>query len=162
MFNLIVLAILLAAAVFFVWLGRRLRHVGSAFLRWPAMALCGLVALILFLVCGAAGAGLYKAASRSAPIPDLRVEVTDDAVERGRDVATGFCGSCHSRIETMTGGEDLGKHLPINLGAFISSNLTNAGVLKDWSDGQIFRAVRNGVAPKAVDSSSCRSPMQGG
>jgi cytochrome c553 len=145
MLNIIVLAIILAAALFFVWLCSRLRRVARAFLRWPGMATSGLVALILVLICGAAGAGLYKEGSRSAPIPDLRVELTDDEVQRGQDIAAGFCGSCHSRIGTMTGGEDLGKHLPINLGSFISSNLTNAGALKNWSDGEIFRAIRNGV-----------------
>ena len=148
MLNIIVLATLLVAALFFVWLSRRLRRVGSAFLRWPGMAISGLVALILFLVCGAAGAGLYKEASRSAPTPDLKVEQTEDAAQRGQDIAAGFCGSCHSRIATMTGGEDLGKHLPINLGSFIAANLTNAGAVQSWSDGEIFRAIRNGVDAK--------------
>jgi hypothetical protein len=52
---------------------------------------------------------------------------------------------CHSPTGTFTGGTDIGKHLPVYLGAFISPNLTPAGPLKQWSDGQIFRAIRNGV-----------------
>jgi mono/diheme cytochrome c family protein len=31
------------------------------------------------------------------------------------------------------------------LGAFVSANLTPAGPLKDWSDAEIFRAIRNGI-----------------
>ena len=45
----------------------------------------------------------------------------------------------------MTGGVDLGLDLPINLGKFYSVNLTPAGPLKDWTDGEIFRAIRDNV-----------------
>jgi len=40
---------------------------------------------------------------------------------------------------------DVGEDFPIPIGSFVSSNLTPAGRLKRWSDGQIFRAIRNGV-----------------
>ncbi len=39
----------------------------------------------------------------------------------------------------------MGRHLRVNMGQLIASNLTPAGALKHWSDGQIFRAIRNGV-----------------
>ena len=45
----------------------------------------------------------------------------------------------------LTGGVDLGKDFPMPLGSFVSVNLTPAGPLKDWSDGEIFRALRNGI-----------------
>ena len=45
----------------------------------------------------------------------------------------------------MTGGRDLGEHLPAPLGHFIAANLTPAGPLISWSDGQIFRAIRNSI-----------------
>jgi len=45
----------------------------------------------------------------------------------------------------MTGGRDLGEHLPMQIGHFIAANLTPAGPLNHWSDGQIFRAIRNGI-----------------
>ena len=40
---------------------------------------------------------------------------------------------------------DIGEHFPFPVGSFVSSNLTPAGRLKHWSDGEIFRAIRNGV-----------------
>src|SRR5262249_22657595 len=43
------------------------------------------------------------------------------------------------------GGEDIGKHFPIPIGSFVSSNLTPAGRLSHWTDAEIFRAIRNGV-----------------
>ena len=31
------------------------------------------------------------------------------------------------------------------LGSYLSANLTPTGSLKDWSDGEIFRVIRNGI-----------------
>ena len=39
----------------------------------------------------------------------------------------------------------MGKDLSIPIGSFVSSNLTPAGQLTHWSDGEIFRAIRNGI-----------------
>jgi cytochrome c553 len=36
---------------------------------------------------------------------------------------------------------DIGEHFPFPVGSFVSSNLTPAGRLKHWSDGEIFRAI---------------------
>jgi hypothetical protein len=57
----------------------------------------------------------------------------------------GFCSACHSETGTLTGGPDVGEHFPISVGSFIPSNLTPSGLLKHWSDGETFRAVRNAV-----------------
>jgi cytochrome c553 len=145
MLNILVLAALLAAALVFVYLNRRLQRITSTPARWLGRGLTGLVTLILLLVCGAAGAGLYKEHARAAPLPELSVEGTDEQIQRGQAIADSFCAGCHSTKGTLTGGEEIGKHLPINLGSFVSSNLTPAGALNLWSDGQIFRAVRNAV-----------------
>ena len=56
---------------------------------------------------------------------------------------------CHSPTGELPliGGVDLGQDLPLPLGSFVSVNLTPAGPLKDWSDGQIMRILREGVDP---------------
>ena len=41
---------------------------------------------------------------------------------------------------TLTGGLNFGKDFPVPIGSFVSSNLTPAGQLSHWSDGDIFRA----------------------
>jgi hypothetical protein len=48
-------------------------------------------------------------------------------------------------VATLTGGLDIGEHFPMPVGSFVSSNLTPAGRLRRWSDGEIFRAIRNSV-----------------
>ena len=146
MHNLILLAALLVGAVLFACFSLRLRQVQKISLRWLGAGLTGFIAIVLFLTCIVASVGHYKQYySRHAPVPELRVEGSDEQMQRGRAIADSFCGGCHSPIETFTGGKDIGNHLPVYLGAFKSSNLTPAGPLKQWSDGQIFRAIRNGI-----------------
>jgi mono/diheme cytochrome c family protein len=92
--------------------------------------------------------GLARAYSpRSAPVPDLKVAASPEQIARGEHLANSFCASCHSATNELplTGGVDLGKDFPMPLGSFVSANLTPGGPLKDWSDGEIFRALRNGV-----------------
>jgi len=91
-------------------------------------------------------AGLVKQHARSAPVPDLKVEATPVRIARGKAVADGFCSACHSSSGTLTGGLDIGEHFPMPVGSFVSANLTPAGRLRAWSDGEIFRAIRNSVA----------------
>jgi cytochrome c553 len=144
--DLIVFAVFIAAAILFAWLSLRLRNAKSVSLRRFGAGLTGLIAFALSLICVTAAVGLCEQRHwRSAPVPELQVEGSVAQVRRGQAIADAFCGACHSRNGTLTGGEDIGKHLPLDMGAFISSNLTAAGSLKGWSDGQIFRAIRNSV-----------------
>jgi mono/diheme cytochrome c family protein len=89
--------------------------------------------------------GLFKLHARGAPGLDLKVAVTSEQILRGQAISNGFCSGCHSTTGTLTGGLDVAKDLPVPIGSFVSSNLTPAGQLSHWSDGDIFRAIRNGV-----------------
>ena len=84
---------------------------------------------------------------RDIPIPDIQVIGTSEQIARGQHLADSFCTSCHSLTAELplTGGVNLGKDFAIPLGSFIGGNLTPAGPLASWSDGEIFRALRNGV-----------------
>jgi cytochrome c553 len=90
-------------------------------------------------------AGLAKLHARSAPVPNLKVSRTSKQIERGQALANSFCDACHSKTGLLTGGMDIAKEFPIPIGSLISSNLTPAGELNRWSDGEIFRAIRNGI-----------------
>jgi len=61
--------------------------------------------------------------------PEISVALTPENIQRGEHLANSFCTSCHSLNGKLplTGGLDLGKDFPINLGTYISSNLTPAG-----------------------------------
>jgi mono/diheme cytochrome c family protein len=112
----------------------------------------GIVSSLLTLIVALVGVlmliGLVKFYTpRNAPVPDLTVAGTPEQIVRGEHLANSFCASCHSTTNQfpLTGGLDLGKDFPMPLGSFVSVNLTPAGPLKDWSDGEVFRAIRNGI-----------------
>jgi mono/diheme cytochrome c family protein len=148
--NIFFLLVMMSVSVLFGWLTRRSWQNRNALSRWGGSILSGLLSAFVGLVSILAVVGLIKAYTpRTAPVPDLKVAGTPQQIERGQHIADTFCTSCHSVSKELplTGGIDLGKDFPMPLGSFVSSNLTPAGPLKDWSDGEIFRTLRNGVDP---------------
>jgi mono/diheme cytochrome c family protein len=146
--NLVSIIIVFVLAVLFVGLARRAWRVRKPLIRLGGFFASGLLALVLTLVGIIAGLGLYKFRQvRDIPIPDVQVAGSSEQIARGEHLADSFCTSCHSLTAELplTGGVDLGKDIAIPLGSFISGNLTPAGPLASWSDGEIFRALRNGV-----------------
>ena len=139
---------MVAVSVLFGWLARRSWKTGNVVSKWAGTILSGLLSVLVGLLSILTVIGLVKAyAPRTAPIPDLNVAATPEQIQRGEHIANTFCTSCHSlnKALPLTGGVDLGLDIPIPLGNFVSPNLTPAGPLQDWSDGEIFRAMRNGV-----------------
>jgi mono/diheme cytochrome c family protein len=108
---------------------------GVAGLLSAAVTLVGVIVMV----------GLFKVHARSAPALDLRVAATPEQIQRGRAISDAFCSACHSKTGTLTGGLNIGEDLPVPIGSFVSSNLTPAGQLGHWSDGDIFRAIRNSI-----------------
>jgi mono/diheme cytochrome c family protein len=143
--NIIILMVLIAVAALLIWSGVRACRIQNRFLKWGGVALAAVTAVVVSSVNALTIAGLVKQHGRSAPVPDLNVEATPERIARGKALADGFCSGCHSKTGTLTGGVDIGQDIPIPVGSFVSSNLTPAGRLKIWSDGEIFRAIRNGI-----------------
>jgi len=93
------------------------------------------------------------------PPPDIRVEINDEIVERGRYLANHvmLCMDCHAvrdfsqfagPIKPGTkgvGGEVFDRDNIGVPGSFVAPNLTPAA-LDDWTDGEIFRAITSGVS----------------
>ena len=69
---------------------------------------------------------------------DLSEQSADDPCDRQ-------LGCLRQSYAHAAGGRDLARDIPLPLGRFVSANLTPGGAIKDWSDGEIFRALRNGV-----------------
>jgi mono/diheme cytochrome c family protein len=139
------LVILVAVATLLAWLGVRAWEIENRFVRWAGAGLAALLAAAFAGASVLAVVGLVKMHARTAPVPDLKVAGTPEQIQRGQAIADSFCGACHSRTDPLTGGFDVGGEFPIPIGSFVSANLTPAGPLGHWSDGEIFRAIRNGV-----------------
>lgn len=139
------LVILLAVAALLGWSAIRLWRISSSLLRWVLVSLAVLASTACFALSILAIAGLDRLYARSAPIPNLKVAGAPGEILRGGEIVRSFCDTCHSQTGPLTGGRDIGKGFPIPIGSFVSANLTPAGSLGRWSDGEIFRAIRNGV-----------------
>ncbi|WMT79407.1 c-type cytochrome [Bradyrhizobium sp. Ash2021] len=143
--NFVGLMALIAIAALLVWSGFCAWQVRHSFLKWGGVGLAAVLALAVTSISALTITGMIKQHTRRAPVPDLKVEATPERIARGKALVDGFCSACHSKSGTLTGGLDIGKDFPIPIGSFVSSNLTPTGALKHWSDGEIFRAIRNGV-----------------
>jgi mono/diheme cytochrome c family protein len=139
------LAILIAIAVLLAWSSVCAWRTKNRFLRWSGAGVAGLLSAAVTLVGVIVMVGLFKVHARSAPALDLRVAATPEQIQRGRAISDAFCSACHSKTGTLTGGLNIGEDLPVPIGSFVSSNLTPAGQLGHWSDGDIFRAIRNSI-----------------
>jgi mono/diheme cytochrome c family protein len=89
--------------------------------------------------------GLSLLYARTAPVPALHVALTPERIARGHEIAETFCGACHTLSGELTGGRDLAKDIPPPIGSLVAPNLTPAGPVAEWSDGELFRAIRNSV-----------------
>ena len=141
--NIVGLIVLVAIAAFMVWIGTRALKVQSRAMRWSGVGLAAVLTIAVSSVSALIATGLVKQNGRAAPVPSLKVELTSERIARGKAVADSFCSGCHATA--LTGGGNLAKDLPIDIGSFVAANLTPAGVLKQWADGEIFRAIRNGI-----------------
>jgi mono/diheme cytochrome c family protein len=137
--------LLVTAAISLVWLSVRARRIDNRFLKWSGAVTAGALAAVAWGVVVLAIAGSIKQHRRTAPIPEVRIAGTPEQLQRGQAIVDSFCAACHSKYGPLTGGMDVGKELAAPVGSFITSNLTPAGALSEWSDGEIFRAIRNAV-----------------
>lgn len=115
---------------------------------------------ILVVIAGILGILAYVsyALPDVGPAPDIEIELTGERVERGRHLANDVmvCMHCHTPIDKArfahplkidslgAGGVYFGPEegLP---GIFYTPNITPAA-LGDWTDGEIYRAIAEGVS----------------
>lgn len=145
--GVLILVVLLALFAFlFVrsWGSKRiwLKALGSFF--------AGLLTLAVLLVLVVALIGYYKLnAPQPNPVSNLKAGGTPEQVARIGRYAS-LCAGCHSTAGKLPvdGSKDnfgVDPRGGPSLGVIYPPNLTPAGPLKDWSDGEIVRAIREGV-----------------
>jgi len=119
-------------------------------------ALLGLIGLVVLAVVGLY-AYFFWLLPRDLPVPELAIEVTPARVERGAYLANAVfgCVYCHSERDWSLfagppkpgtlgqGGERFDASSGVS-GLLIAPNIT-PWHLGDWSDGEIYRAIVNGL-----------------
>ncbi len=149
--NIIGWLVIVALAALFVLLARRAWRAKNRFVKWAGVLLSGLLAVVFTLAGVLALVGLFKSYTpHKMAAPEINVALTPENIQRGEHLANSFCTSCHSLSGELplTGGVDLGKDFPMALGTYVAPNLTPAGPLAGWTDGEIFNALRHGVNPQ--------------
>lgn len=145
MFDFIGVLISLLLVVLFAWFAGRAWRLRHPLVRWAAASASGILALAVGVFLGAALVGYWKLnRGHDNPIPQVSVAVTPERVARGARFEP-YCDGCHApkRGEPMTGRDFLGEGAP-PIGTFYAPNLTPVH-LEAWSDGELIRAIREGV-----------------
>lgn len=150
MANIFSIVLLLVLAGFFIFLAARSLRARRLWVKWPGLILSGLLALIFLAVTAVALLGFYRLniAPHKYAVSDIQVSMTPENVARGERLAY-ICSDCHASAKGSLplDGLDLlaatADAPPI--GTLIGTNLTPGGPLADWSDGEIIRAIREGV-----------------
>lgn len=147
--NILSVVALAALAVLFGWLATRAWRSRRGLVKWPAGILATLLTLLLVAITVVAVLGFVRmAAAQPNRVANVQVNATAEQLARGQRLANG-CVDCHSSTGQLP--LDGSKANLVEqfgappVGVIYAPNLTPAGPLKDWSDGEIIRAVREGV-----------------
>src|SRR5262245_2465299 len=138
------IALLIALALLFGWLAVRAWCAPRALVKWLRLIVSGLLAALCAFAAVVALLGVYKLeAPRPNPLANIQIARSPERLARGERLAH-LCASCHSssRQLPLVGGTE---HFVEGLGTIVAPNLTPGGPLKDWTDSEIIRAIREGV-----------------
>lgn len=147
MFDFVGIAVLLVLIALFGFLTARAWGVKNALLKWVGTVLAGLVTLLSAAVLALALIGFYKLNEHhDNPASSIKVAGTPEQIARGEHLAHA-CTSCHSPgNELPLSGTNFGAKFGLPpIGSLYAPNLTPSGDISDWTDGEVIRAIREGI-----------------
>jgi mono/diheme cytochrome c family protein len=131
-------------AVAFAWLTGRAWALRTTALKIVAGILSTLITLVLAVVAAVSLIGAFRINTpHGAPAANITARATPEQMAVAQRRLNG-CTGCHS----STGAQPLdgsAMNFIEGLGTLYAPNLTPGGPLKDWSDGEIARAIREGI-----------------
>jgi cytochrome c553 len=145
--NIVSLLVLVAIVVLFGWLAMGAWKAKRAWLKWPGLVLSGLFTLLPAALLIFALLGFYKlVAQHNNPVAAIQVARTPAHIARGEKLAN-TCASCHAPgSQPPLSGTDFAAKFDLPpIGTFYAPNLTPSGNIADWTDGEVIRAIREGV-----------------
>lgn len=147
MFDSVGVLILVAVIVLFGYLTTRTWRLNNRLLKWGGVALTGLLTLVSISLLGLALRGFAMLNQQYPnPVADIQVAGTADQIARGEQLAH-ICMSCHSPgLELPLSGVDFAYKFDFPpVGTLYAPNLTPGGDIDDWTDGEVIRAIREGI-----------------
>lgn len=154
--NIIIFLVLLALTVGAGWLTWRAVRAQRRWVKIAGGLGAGLLTLVLAAVTFAGGNGIAAGYFPSTPpAPDLKVAGTPEQIARGEYLVSLSCINCHGAVDAngnpsgempLTGGWNIAEAEGLGfMGSMVTENLTPGGKLANYSDGEIFRALRHSV-----------------
>jgi cytochrome c553 len=147
MFDIAGFLIVVVLIALFGFMTTRAWKLKNSFLKWVGAIISGLLTLIMMALLILALIGFSKLNERhDNPITNLQVAGTAAQIARGAKLAQ-ICTSCHTANGQLplSGTNFVAKFGLPPLGTLYAPNLTPAGNIKDWTDGELIRAIREGV-----------------
>ncbi len=148
MIDFVGLAIVLALALGCGYLVKRAWGSKNKILKWAGVVFAGLFTLIFAAAFIAALIGTIRLNANfnaSNPASNVQVAASAEQLAFGEKYAK-FCAGCHSSNQQLPlSGNNFGGEIPLPIGTLYAPNLTPAGEIKNWTDGEVIRAIREGV-----------------
>jgi cytochrome c553 len=147
MFDIGGVLILTALAALFGFLTTRAWKLKTVFLKWGGVIITGLLTLITSALLVLALRGFYLLNQQYAnPVAEIRIAGTPAQIARGEQLAH-ICANCHSPDGELplSGTDFLFKFDMPPMGTLYAPNLTPGGDIDDWTDGEVIRAIREGI-----------------
>ena len=119
----------------------------NAFLKWVGVFLTGLLTLVPAALLLLALIGFSKLNARhDNPATAIQVAGTTAQIARGEQLAN-ICSDCHSPENQLplSGANFAAKFDFPPMGTLYAPNLTPSGNIQDWTDGEVIRAIREGI-----------------
>lgn len=147
MIDFVGLLVLLVLVILFAYLTIRSWGSQRGILKWVGLVLSGLLTLvfgILLIVAVMGTLRLNQNYDASHPVAQVQVASTPEQIAQGERIAH-FCAGCHSPDGQLPlRGNNFAAEVGFPIGTLYAPNLTPSH-LGTWSDGEIIRAIREGV-----------------
>jgi mono/diheme cytochrome c family protein len=147
MFDFTGVIILIVVIAAFGFLTSRAWKLKNAFLKWIGVIIAGLLTLIPVALLVLALMGFAKLNRQyDNPVIAIQVAGTQAQIARGEKLAN-ICVSCHAPGDQLplSGTNFATKFDFPPVGTLYAPNLTPSGNITEWTDGELIRAIREGV-----------------
>ena len=142
--GVLILVVLIALFGFLITRAWKLKH---AILKWGGVIIAGLLTLIPTALLVLALMGFSKLNQRyNNPVAVIQVAGATAQIARGQQLAH-ICAGCHATDSQLplSGTNFAVKFDFPPMGTLYAPNLTPSGDIQDWTDGELVRAIREGV-----------------
>lgn len=147
MFDFVGVLILVVMIAIFGFLAFRSWKAKRRWQKWVGMFLSGMLTLIPTVLLILALIGFAKLNKHyNNPVTEVQIAGTPDQIARGEKLGN-LCVSCHTPDNQLplSGSNFTAKFEFPPLGTLYAPNLTPSGNIKDWTDGEVIRAIREGI-----------------